>query len=129
MTEYFIRNHKYNDYYYYTNNSNAIADFWKLDAVITILARYGLTADDLHTHSIRKAAGSFAAASEHVSLITLCLRAAWTIAAVMKKYLHFEKGGDQMLGRVLTTMDSTVRCDCVCDLCASSHHPLFSSHL
>jgi hypothetical protein len=77
----------------------------KLPEVIACLRKHGVDASDLQTHSIRKTGATFGAASEFVSLMTICLRAAWAITAVMQKYIFREKGGDQQLGRVMAMMD------------------------
>jgi hypothetical protein len=56
--------------------------FMKLPEVIACLRKHGVDASDLQTHSIRKTGATFGAASEFVSLMTICLRAAWAITAV-----------------------------------------------
>ena len=81
-----------------------LGEFFREPKITAMLARYGLTPDDMGTHSVRKAGGTAGAAAPFVSLTTLCLRASWTLVSTMKKYIFREKGGDQMLGRVLACL-------------------------
>ena len=81
--------------------SDALAAFLKLDEVVVCLERHGFEASDIQTHSVRKTGASFGAAQEHVSIMTICLRAAWTITQVMKKYIFRERGADNQLGRTM----------------------------
>ena len=64
----------------------------------------GIDVDDLGSHSARKGAASYASAGCTVSppMTAICLRACWSMGPVKERYLHYEKAGDQFLGRVVT---------------------------
>ena len=81
-----------------------LGEFFREPKITKLLAEYGLTPDDMGTHSVRKASGTSGAAAPFISLTTLCLRASWALVSTMKKYIFREKGGDQMLGRVLACL-------------------------
>jgi hypothetical protein len=52
---------------------------------------------DLGYHSSRKGARSFASAGSTVSppMVSICLRAMWSMGSVKERYLQFEKAGDR----------------------------------
>jgi len=62
---------------------------------------------DLGSHSARKGASSFASAGSTVSppMVSICLRAMWSMGPVKERYLQYEKAGDQYLGRVVSGLD------------------------
>jgi hypothetical protein len=67
----------------------------------------GIRPGDLGSHSARKGACSFASAGSTVSppMVSICLRAMWSMGSVKERYLQFEKAGDQYLGRVVSGLD------------------------
>ena len=67
----------------------------------------GIRPGDLGSHSARKGACSFAAAGSTVCppMVSICLRAMWSMGSVKERYLQFEKAGDQYLGRVVSGLD------------------------
>ena len=69
--------------------------------------RVGVDSGDLGSHSVRKGSCSYAAAGTTVAppIVSICLRAMWSMGGVKERYLSFEKAGDQYLGRVITGMD------------------------
>ena len=67
----------------------------------------GISAGDLGSHSARKGACSYASAGSTVSppIVSICLRAMWSMGQVKERYLQYEKAGDQYLGRVVSGLD------------------------
>jgi len=67
----------------------------------------GVEAGDLGSHSARKGAATFVACGTTVSppIVSICLRAGWSLGKVKQKYLFYEKAGDQYLGRVACGLD------------------------
>lgn len=67
----------------------------------------GIAPGDLGLHSARKGACSFASAGTTVSppIVSICLRAMWSMGQVNEQYLQYEKAGDQYLGRVVSGLD------------------------
>ncbi len=67
----------------------------------------GICPGDLGSHSERKGACSFASAGSTVSppMVSICLRAMWSMGSVKECYLQFKKAGDQYLGRVVCGVD------------------------
>ncbi len=67
----------------------------------------GICPGDLGSHSAWKGACSFAAAGSTVCppMVSICLRAMWSMGLVKERYLQFEKAGDQYLGRVVSGLD------------------------
>ena len=67
----------------------------------------GIRPGDLGSHSARKGACSFASAGSTVSppMVSICLRAMWSMGSVKERYLQFEKAGDQYLGQVVSGLD------------------------
>jgi len=61
----------------------------------------------LGSHSARKGACSHASAGTTVSppIVSICLRAIWSMGQVKERYLHYEKAGDQYLGRVVAGLN------------------------
>ncbi|RHY63869.1 hypothetical protein DYB30_005634 [Aphanomyces astaci] len=55
------------------------------------------------THSIRKGAATFvcSGSTSGPSVITVCLRCGWSLGNVVERYMHYEKAGDQFVGRVV----------------------------
>ena len=69
--------------------------------------RVGVKPGDLGSHSTRKGACSLAASGSTVSppIVSICLRAMWSMGGIKERYLHFENAGDQYLGRVVAGLD------------------------
>jgi len=67
----------------------------------------GIRPGDLGSHSACKGVCSFASAGSTVSppMVSICLRAMWSMGSVKECYLQFEKAGDQYLGRVVSGLD------------------------
>ncbi|KAF0690700.1 hypothetical protein As57867_017862, partial [Aphanomyces stellatus] len=55
------------------------------------------------THSIRKGVATFACSgsTSGPSMASVCLRCGWTLGHVLERYIHYERAGDQYLGRVV----------------------------
>ena len=55
-----------------------------------------VVASDMGTHSIRKGAATYCCAGVHPGppVISVCLRAGWTIGRVKERYLKYENAGD-----------------------------------
>jgi len=68
--------------------------------------------DELGTHSIRKGAATYCCAGVHPGppIVSVCLRAGWTIGRVKERYLKYENAGDELVGRTLTGIPPT-SCD------------------
>jgi len=67
----------------------------------------GIRPGDLGSHSACKGVCSFASAGSTVSppMVSICLRAMWSMGSIKERYLQFEKAGDQYLGRVVSGLD------------------------
>ena len=64
----------------------------------------GSSPEDLGTHSVRKGAATYCCTGVHPGppIVSVCLRAGWTLGRVKERYLKYESGGDQLVGRSLT---------------------------
>ena len=67
----------------------------------------GVDVYELGSHSVRKGSASRCAAGCTVSppMASICLRAGWSMGPVKERYIHYEKAGDQFLGRAVTGLD------------------------
>ena len=67
----------------------------------------GVDIDDIGTHSARKGAATHCSTGSTVSppMASICLRAGWSMGPVKEKYIHYEKAGDQYVGRVVTGLN------------------------
>ena len=67
----------------------------------------GIDIDDIGTHSARKGAATHCSTGSTVSppMASICLRAGWSMGPVKEKYIHYEKAGDQYVGRVVTGLN------------------------
>ena len=67
----------------------------------------GIRPGDLGSHSARKGVCSFAVAGSTVCppMVSICLRAMWSMGSVKEHYLQFEKAEDQYLGWVVSGLD------------------------
>ena len=68
----------------------------------------GVSPGDLGSHSVRKGAISLVASGCIVSppMAAICLRACWSMGPVKDRYIHYEKAGDQYVGRCATGISS-----------------------
>ena len=59
---------------------------------------------DLGSHSIRKGGATYccAAANPAPPIVSVCLRAGWSLGRVKERYLKYENTGDELVGRTLT---------------------------
>ena len=85
-----------------------------MDCLHRIVVKYpeaffalGISPGDLGSHSARKGASSHACSGTTVSppMVSICLRAMWSMGHVKERYLQYEKAGDQYLGRVVSGLD------------------------
>lgn len=62
----------------------------------------------LGSHSARKGAATLAACGCTVSppMASICLRAGWSMGPVKERYLHYEKAGDEYVGRCVCGFSS-----------------------
>ena len=69
----------------------------------------GYDPSDFGTHSTRKGVATWVAAGCTVAppIVSLCLRAGWSLGGVKDKYLFHENAGDQHVGRCAAGLDST----------------------
>ena len=63
---------------------------------------------NLGSHSIRKGAASYCASGSTISppIVSICLRANWSIGGSKERYLKFENAGDQFVGRMVSGLDA-----------------------
>lgn len=75
------------------------------------LSSLGVDSKSLGTHSIRKGAISLVSAGYTVSppMAAICLRATWSIWNVKDRFMHYEKAGDECVGRCVTGISSLSR--------------------
>ena len=73
-----------------------------------VFATFGVMPGDMGSHSCRKGAISLVAAGCTVSppMSAICLRASWSMGPVKDRYIHYEKAGDQYVGRCATGVSS-----------------------
>ena len=71
------------------------------------LKNMGVEPGDLGTHSCRKGVGTMVAAGCTVSppIVSICVRAGWSMGGVKDKYLKRENAGDQYVGRCASCLD------------------------
>ena len=67
----------------------------------------GVDIDEIGSHSSRKGAATYCSTGSTVSppMASICLRAGWSIGLVKEKYIHYEKAGDQYVGRVVAGLN------------------------
>jgi hypothetical protein len=67
----------------------------------------GVNTGDLGTHSCRKGVATMVAAGCTCSppIVSICVRAGWSMGGVKDRYLKHEKAGDQYVGRCATCSD------------------------
>jgi hypothetical protein len=71
----------------------------------------GIEEGDLGSHSCRKGAITHVSSGCTVSppMSSICLRAGWSMGPIKDRYIHFEKAGDQFVGRCATTISSMTK--------------------
>jgi len=64
----------------------------------------GVEKNTLGTHSCRKGAITIVSTGCTVSppMVSICLRAGWTLDNVKDRYIHYDKAGDQFCGQCVT---------------------------
>ena len=69
----------------------------------------GIDPQEIGTHSIRKGAATYCCAGVHPGppVVSVCLRAGWSLGRVKKRYLKYEVAGDELVGRTLTGIPPT----------------------
>ena len=85
-----------------------------MDYLHRILAKYseeffalGISPGNLGLHLARKSTSSHACSESTVlpPMVSICLRAMWSMGHVKERYLQYEKVGDQYLGQVVCRLD------------------------
>ena len=71
----------------------------------------GIKEGDLGSHSCRKGAITLVSAGCTVSppMAAICLRACWSMGPMKDRYIHYEKAGDQFVGRCATGISSLTK--------------------
>ena len=71
----------------------------------------GVAPRSLGSHSCRKGAISLVSSGCTVSppMASICLRACWSMGPVKDRYIHYEKAGDQFVGRTVTGISSLLK--------------------
>ena len=66
----------------------------------------GFMPPEIGTHSIRKGAATYCTTGviPGPPVVSVCLRAGWTLGRVKERYLKYEVAGDELVGRTLTGM-------------------------
>ena len=74
-----------------------------------IFVAMGVDIDELGSHSVRKGSASRCSTGCTVSppMASICLRAGWSMGPVKERYIHYEKAGDQFVGRTVCGLDVT----------------------
>ena len=67
----------------------------------------GYSPSDLGSHSTRKGSATLVATGSTISppFSAICLRAGWSMGSVKERYIHYEKAGDQFVGRMVCGLD------------------------
>ncbi len=70
-------------------------------------AALGISQGDLGLHSARKGVSSHACSGTTVSpqMVSICLRAMWSMGHMKERYLQYEKVGGQYFGQVVSGLD------------------------
>ena len=68
----------------------------------------GVDIDDIGSHSARKGSATRCSTGCTVSppMASICLRAGWSMGPVRERYIHYEKAGDQFVGRTVCGLNS-----------------------
>lgn len=64
----------------------------------------GIDPKEIGTHSIRKGAATYCCTVAHPGppVVSVCLRAGWSLGKVKERYLKYGEAGDELVGRTLT---------------------------
>lgn len=75
---------------------------WLIDA-LTMMTNLGYIATDFGTHSFRKGVVTFISGGflGGPGVIAIFLRAGWSLGGVQDRYIHYQDGADQYLGRIV----------------------------
>ena len=67
----------------------------------------GLTAEDIAAHSTRKGGRSYCAggSTNGPAFVTIMMRGGWSLEGIDKRYVRFERAGDQYVGRILSGLN------------------------
>ena len=73
-----------------------------------VFVELGVQEGDLGSHSTRKGAITLVSSGCTVSppMASICLPACWSMGPVKDRYIHYEKAGDQLVGRSATRISS-----------------------
>ena len=73
-----------------------------------VFERMGVKKGDIGSHSVRKGSITLVSSGCTVSppMSFICLRACWSMGPVKDTYIHYEKAGDQFVGRSVTGISS-----------------------
>mmetsp|Transcript_21038 Transcript_21038/g.25871 ORF Transcript_21038/g.25871 Transcript_21038/m.25871 type:complete len:633 (+) Transcript_21038:146-2044(+) len=73
------------------------------------LRRLGVSHGDLGTHSSRKGVATLVAAGCTASppIVSICLRAGWSMGGVKERYFRHERAGDRYVGRCASCLDQS----------------------
>lgn len=76
-----------------------------------VFERLGVKPGDLGSHSTRKGAITLVSTGCTVSppMPSICLRSCWSMGPVKDRYIHYEKAGDQFVGRSVTCLSSMTK--------------------
>lgn len=75
---------------------------------VASLMQHGLKPEDFGTHSFRKGIATYAAGFiGGPSILSIFLRAGWSLGQVQDRYITFSDGGDQFCGHVACGLDMT----------------------
>ncbi len=71
------------------------------------MERCGLTPKDIAAHSTRKGGRSYCAggSTNGPAFVTIMMRGGWTLEGIDKRYVRFERAGDQYVGRILAGLN------------------------
>ena len=69
----------------------------------------GIDPKEIGTHSIRKGAATCCCTGVHPgpAVVSVCLRAGWSLGRVKERYLKYEVAGDELVGGTLTGISPT----------------------
>ena len=73
------------------------------------LTKLGVDYTEIDTHSIRIGTATYCCSGAHPGplIVSVCLRAGWSLGRVKERYLKYEPCGDEVFGRTLTGIPST----------------------
>ncbi len=71
------------------------------------MKRCGLTVEDIAAHSTRKGGRSYCAggSTNGPAFVTIMLRGGWSLEGIDKRYVRYERAGDQYVGRILSGLN------------------------